>query len=187
MSSSIVSNMSSCEDIEKVFKLFDCDNTNLISFRNLVKVAQELGESIDDEELQDIIDLADKDGNGEINLDEFYLILSHCQDRAFLENLPSDDAKLEGFRLMRMLTKFTLLSRRFGIAVACALKYGWSASRCLELSGSMEAAADEQGGSKKEQGKAALEFVAQTIKAEKVAEIRAQHKREKEAEIRAQH
>merc|ERR1712167_41516 len=41
------------EDIEKVFKLFDDDNTNKISFRNLARVAEELGENIDDEELQD--------------------------------------------------------------------------------------------------------------------------------------
>merc|ERR1711988_1847647 len=32
------------EDIEKVFKLFDDDNTNKISFRNLARVAEELGE-----------------------------------------------------------------------------------------------------------------------------------------------
>merc|ERR1712183_1042164 len=42
------------EDIEKVFKLFD-DDTNKISFRNLARVAEELGENIDDEELQDMI------------------------------------------------------------------------------------------------------------------------------------
>merc|ERR1712232_1138135 len=36
------------EDIEKVFKLFDDDNTNKISFRNLARVAEELGENIDD-------------------------------------------------------------------------------------------------------------------------------------------
>merc|ERR1712224_921812 len=36
------------EDIEKVFKLFDDDNTNKISFRNLARVAEELGETIDD-------------------------------------------------------------------------------------------------------------------------------------------
>merc|ERR1712028_309220 len=38
------------EDIEKVFKLFDDDNTNKISFRNLARVAEELGENIDEEE-----------------------------------------------------------------------------------------------------------------------------------------
>merc|ERR1711988_1791586 len=55
------------EDIEKVFKLFDDDNTNKISFRNLARVAEELGENIDDEELQDMINQADRDGDGEIN------------------------------------------------------------------------------------------------------------------------
>ena len=41
------------EDIEKVFKLFDDDddNTSRISFRNLARVAEELGENIDDEDL----------------------------------------------------------------------------------------------------------------------------------------
>merc|ERR1712199_52373 len=54
------------EDIEKVFKLFDDDSTNKISFRNLARVA---------EELQDMINQADRDGDGEINLDEFYRIM----------------------------------------------------------------------------------------------------------------
>merc|ERR1712238_163981 len=35
------------EDIEKVFKLFDDDNTSRISFRTLARVAEELGENID--------------------------------------------------------------------------------------------------------------------------------------------
>merc|ERR1712195_328001 len=48
------------EDIEKVFKLFDDDNTNKISFRNLARVAEELGENIDDEEMQDMIAQADR-------------------------------------------------------------------------------------------------------------------------------
>merc|ERR1711871_1752545 len=54
------------EDIEKVFKLFDDDNTDKISLRNLRRVAQEL---------QDMINQADRDGDGEINIDEFYRIM----------------------------------------------------------------------------------------------------------------
>merc|ERR1719230_193236 len=56
------------EDIEKVFKLFDDDNTNKISFRNLARVAEELGENIDD---------------------EFYRIMKKKGN--FLEDLSSDD------------------------------------------------------------------------------------------------
>merc|ERR1712070_345541 len=76
------------EDIEKEFKLFDDDNTNKISFRNLARVAEELGENIDDEELQDMINQADRDGDGEINIDEFYRIMKKGN---FLEDLSSDD------------------------------------------------------------------------------------------------
>merc|ERR1711865_529343 len=57
--------MMTAKMIEKVFKLFDDDNTNKISFRNLARVAEELGENIDDEELQDMINQADRDGDGE--------------------------------------------------------------------------------------------------------------------------
>merc|ERR1712059_185419 len=77
------------EDIEKVCKLFDDDNTNKISFRNRARVAEELGENIDDEELQDMINQADRDGDGEINIDEFYRIMKKKGN--FLEDLSSDD------------------------------------------------------------------------------------------------
>merc|ERR1712006_5785 len=73
------------EDIEKVFKLFDDDNTNKISFRNLARVAEDLGENIDDEELQDMINQADRDGDGEINIDELYRIMKKKGN--FLEDL----------------------------------------------------------------------------------------------------
>merc|ERR1712167_526313 len=35
------------EDIEKVFKLFDDDSSSKITFKNLARVAEELGETID--------------------------------------------------------------------------------------------------------------------------------------------
>merc|ERR1711924_234527 len=76
------------EDIEKAFKLFD-DDTGKISLRNLRRVAQELGENIDEEELQDMINQADRDGDGEINIDEFYRIMKKKGN--FLEDLSSDD------------------------------------------------------------------------------------------------
>ncbi|KAK6589652.1 centrin [Cryptosporidium xiaoi] len=63
------------EEIIKAFKLFDDDGTGKISFKNLKRVAKELGENISDEEIQEMIDEADRDGDGEINQEEFIRIM----------------------------------------------------------------------------------------------------------------
>uniref|UniRef100_T1J1R6 EF-hand domain-containing protein n=1 Tax=Strigamia maritima TaxID=126957 RepID=T1J1R6_STRMM len=63
------------EEILKAFRLFDDDETGRISFKNLKRVAQELGENLTDEELQEMIDEADRDGDGEINQEEFLRIM----------------------------------------------------------------------------------------------------------------
>mmetsp|Transcript_22970 Transcript_22970/g.58603 ORF Transcript_22970/g.58603 Transcript_22970/m.58603 type:complete len:208 (-) Transcript_22970:83-706(-) len=62
-------------EIDKVFALFDEDESGKISFRNLRKIAQELGESLTDEELQEMIEEADRDGDGLINNEEFYRVM----------------------------------------------------------------------------------------------------------------
>merc|ERR1711934_185129 len=77
------------EDVEKVFRMFDDDNTGKISLRNIRRVAQELGENIDDEGLQDMLVQADRDGDNELNIDEFYRILKKKGN--FLEDMSSDD------------------------------------------------------------------------------------------------
>lgn len=63
------------EEILKAFRLFDDDETGKISFRNLKRVANELGENLTDEELQEMIDEADRDGDGEVNQEEFLRIM----------------------------------------------------------------------------------------------------------------
>jgi Ca2+-binding EF-hand superfamily protein len=55
--------------------LFDDDETGKISLKNLRRVAKELGETMTDEELQEMIDEADRDGDGEISEEEFIRIM----------------------------------------------------------------------------------------------------------------
>merc|ERR1740115_358659 len=55
------------EEMMKAFRLFDDDDTGKINFHNLRRVAKELGENMTDE--------ADRDGDGEINEDEFMRIM----------------------------------------------------------------------------------------------------------------
>ncbi|XP_071942146.1 centrin-3 isoform X2 [Antedon mediterranea] len=64
------------EEILKAFKLFDDDDSGKISLRNLRRVARELGENMTDEELRAMIDEFDKDGDGEINSEEFLSIMT---------------------------------------------------------------------------------------------------------------
>ena len=63
------------DEILKAFRLFDDDETGKISFKNLKRVAKELGERMTDEELQEMIDEADRDGDGEVNEKECLRIM----------------------------------------------------------------------------------------------------------------
>lgn len=56
--------------------MFDEDGTGKISLRNLRRVAKELGETLDDEELQAMIDEFDLDQDGEISEAEFIAIMT---------------------------------------------------------------------------------------------------------------
>merc|ERR1712028_180912 len=63
------------EEILKAFRLFDDDETGKISFKNLKRVAKELGENMTDDELMEMIEEADRDGDNEINEEEFFRIM----------------------------------------------------------------------------------------------------------------
>jgi centrin-1 len=64
------------EDIRKVFILFDDEKSGYISVKNLRRVAKELGELHDDNELQEMIEKADYDLDGVVSEEEFYNILT---------------------------------------------------------------------------------------------------------------
>ena len=64
------------EDIQKVFNLFDDEQSGYITLRNLKRVAKELGETMSEAELMEMIERADHDADGQINPDEFYSIMT---------------------------------------------------------------------------------------------------------------
>ena len=64
------------EDINKVFRLFDEDNAGSVSIKNLRRVAKELGENISEEELQEMIERADSNGDQQVTADDFYNIMT---------------------------------------------------------------------------------------------------------------
>merc|ERR1711907_689014 len=67
------------EEIKKAFKVFDDDNTGKITFKNMQRVAKELGEAMEDADIQDVIDECDRDGDVGINESEFLRIMERQQ------------------------------------------------------------------------------------------------------------
>lgn len=59
------------EEMKKAFRLFLDDDSDKITFKHLKKVAKDLGENMTDEELQEMIEEADRDGDGAISEADF--------------------------------------------------------------------------------------------------------------------
>merc|ERR1711994_951098 len=70
-----MSEKDSREEIRKAFRLFDDDETGFITLKNLRRVAKEIGENMTDEELREMIDEADRDGDGQVSEEEFLRIM----------------------------------------------------------------------------------------------------------------
>ncbi|CAH8595118.1 unnamed protein product [Heterobilharzia americana] len=62
-------------DLIKAFRICDDDDSGKLTLPKLKRAAQLLGEDITDEELQEMIDEADKDGDGEVSEEEFLWIM----------------------------------------------------------------------------------------------------------------
>lgn len=64
------------EEMLKGFKMFDDDNTGRISFNNFKRVATDLGETLTDDQLKEILAEADEDNDGEISQEEFLNVMT---------------------------------------------------------------------------------------------------------------
>ncbi|KAI9325211.1 centrin-1 [Zopfochytrium polystomum] len=62
-------------EMMRAFRLFDVEGRGKISFKDLKRVARELGEDMGDDEIQMMIDETDKDGDGEIGEEDWIRIL----------------------------------------------------------------------------------------------------------------
>merc|ERR1712072_919928 len=64
------------EEIDRVFKLFDKDRNGTLEADDLSRVCKELGEDMPEEDVREVIQRADLDGDGVVNLDDFYNVLT---------------------------------------------------------------------------------------------------------------
>lgn len=66
--------------IRKIFELYDADDSGTVNFEKLKAIAKELGESMNDEELEDMLHFIHiqngTESNTEISFEEFYNVVS---------------------------------------------------------------------------------------------------------------
>merc|ERR1719198_335578 len=63
------------DDMVKAFRLFDEDQTGFVTLKNMKRVAKETNQTLDEEELQEMLNDADRDGDGQLNEEEFLTML----------------------------------------------------------------------------------------------------------------
>ena len=82
------------DEAMKVFELFDEEAMGQISFKNLKRIAAEVGEDLTDQELHEMIQEADSSGDGHITFQEFFKVMSkNCNDP--LKEFDSDEDEVD--------------------------------------------------------------------------------------------
>ena len=64
------------EQIKEAFDVFDFNGNNFISANELKEIFQYIKEEVTEEELDEMINLADKEGDGQVNWVNFYEFIS---------------------------------------------------------------------------------------------------------------
>lgn len=66
------------EEIREMFNRFDSSHNGKLSADDLARAVEQLGERIEPEELEEMMKLADFDGDGFISFEDFLQLLSIC-------------------------------------------------------------------------------------------------------------
>lgn len=101
------------EEMTKAFALFDEDATGKISLKNLKKVARDIDEDVDEEELLDMIKEFDTDGDGQINQEvRIGHTLNGMRTYSMYACLPSAHARTQTMRMSISELLATFVSTR---------------------------------------------------------------------------
>lgn len=65
------------EELEEVFKMFDVRNQGFIDLESLQFVAKQMGEIVQEGDLEQMIAKADRTGNGKIYFEDFYYLIKY--------------------------------------------------------------------------------------------------------------
>ncbi|OAY66678.1 Caltractin [Ananas comosus] len=63
------------EELMKAFRIIDQDNNGKISDVDIQRIAKELGENFTMQEIREMIEEADRNGDGEVDMDEFFRMM----------------------------------------------------------------------------------------------------------------
>eukprot|EP00440_Ansanella_granifera_P053390 gb/GFBE01057875.1/.p1 GENE.gb/GFBE01057875.1/~~gb/GFBE01057875.1/.p1 ORF type:complete len:171 (+),score=70.37 gb/GFBE01057875.1/:1-513(+) len=66
-------------EMKKAFSLFTKPGADQVTFQDLRRLTDELGESFTDQELQEMIDDADEDGDGIVGMEEFVKVMRRTE------------------------------------------------------------------------------------------------------------
>jgi len=86
-----VNDSDSKEEMTKVFKMFNDDDSPGITIAQLKRVARELGENMSDDELQSMLEHADKSKTGTVTFDDFYRLMKKKTSNKLDDLLGDDD------------------------------------------------------------------------------------------------
>jgi Ca2+-binding EF-hand superfamily protein len=70
-----ISAQDSDDEILKAFALFDSEGTGKITLKNMIAMAKELGETMSEDEIENMIKEGDRSGDGTISQEEFLRIM----------------------------------------------------------------------------------------------------------------